>query len=559
MTVPRQLDPITFELVHAALLSAAEEMGGVLKRSSYSPIIRDMEDFSCAIFAANGDLAAQADYIPAQLGAMSLVVKSILATWDHRIVDGDVFMANHPYLGAMHTPDINIIAPVFVGGRLYAWAGTTAHHLDVGGVNPGTEGPALEQIYAEGLVLAPVRLYIAGEENPDVLSILTENIRDPRSTISDLKAQRAACLLGRRRLEEAIERFGAGVVKIAFAQAMDIVERAVRASLEELPDGEGEAEGFMDDDGRDGPPTRIHVRLSKRGDTLTIDLSGSAPQVAGALNVPWASTRAGLVYAIRALLDPHLPSNEGILRPVEVICPKGNVLNPNPPAAVSVRHNTCQRLADTIVLAAAKLWPEKAVGSSSVTFFGLNVESVSRVTGRGSVLSDVVGGGTGGHADGDGIDGVDTYMSNVGLMPVEVAEVNYAVRIRRTELIPDQKAAGRTGAAWASAASTRSLTGHNASPSTPSRRSPGSARAARTEAETPSRRTSCSSTRRGTRLRSRRRPRQRCSPVGPSASRRAAGAATAGRDTPRRSLGATRSDSSLPGAVRRAGRTSPRG
>jgi len=437
-----RLDPITFELVHAALLSAAEEMGGVLKRSSYSPIIRDMEDFSCAIFAANGDLVAQADYIPAQLGAMSLVVKSTLTSWGDRIADGDIFIANHPFLGGMHTPDINVIAPVFVDGRLYAWTGTTAHHLDVGGVNPGTEGAALEQVYAEGLVLAPVRLYVRGEENPDVLTILTENIRDPRSTISDLKAQRAACLLGRRRLEETVERFSAATVRTAFAQAMDVVERAVRASLVELPDGEGEAEGFMDDDGRGGPPTRIHVRLEKRGDRLMIDLSGSAPQVAGALNVPWASTRAGLVYAVRALLDPHLPSNEGILRAVEVLCPKGNVLNPNPPAAVSVRHNTCQRLADTIVRAAAQLWPDKAVGSSSVTFFGINLESVSSVTGHVSVLADVVGGGTGAHPEGDGIDGVDTYMSNVGLMPVEVAEVNYAVRIGRTELIDGSEGRG---------------------------------------------------------------------------------------------------------------------
>lgn len=436
------VDPITFELVHAALLSAAEEMGGVLKRSSYSPIIRDMEDFSCAIFAADGDLVAQADYIPAQLGAMSLVVKSIIDRWSGAIADGDVFMANHPFLGAMHTPDINIIMPVFVDGRLFAWTGTTAHHLDVGGVNPGTEGPALEQVYAEGLLLAPVRLYREGEENPDVISILTENIRDPLSTISDLRAQRAACLLGRSRLEEAIEGWGAGTVKTVFGQALDVVERAVRSALTELPDGEGEAEGFMDDDGRGGPPTRIRVRLKKRGDVLTIDLSGCAPQVAGALNVPWASTRAGLVYAVRVLIDPHLSSNEGMLRPLEVICPLGTVLNPLPPAAVSVRHNTCQRLADTIVLAAAEIWPEKAVGASSVTFFAINIESISPVTGHPSVGSDVVGGGTGAHRGGDGIDGVDTYMSNVGLMPVEVAETNYSVRIERTELIPGSQGAG---------------------------------------------------------------------------------------------------------------------
>lgn len=438
----RAVDPITFELVHAALLSAAEEMGGVLKRSSYSPIIRDMEDFSCAIFAADGDLVAQADHIPAQLGAMSLVVKSTLTRWGQAIADGDVFIANHPFLGAMHTPDINILSPVFVRGRLFAWTGATAHHLDVGGVNPGTEGPALEQVYAEGLVLAPVRLFVGGSENPDVMSILTENIRDPLSTISDLRAQRAACLLGRARLLETIERWGITTVRAVFGQALDVVEDAVRLALAELSDGEAEVEGFMDDDGRGGPPTRIHARLSKRGDTLAIDLSGCAPQVAGALNVPWASTRATFAYVVRVLTDPHLSSNEGILRPLEVICPLGTVLNPRPPAAVSVRHNTCQRIADTLVRAAAEIWPEKAVGSSSVTFFGINIESVSPLTGHLSVLSDVVGGGTGAHPGGDGIDGVDTYMSNVGLMPVEVAETNYSVRIERTELIAGSQGLG---------------------------------------------------------------------------------------------------------------------
>jgi N-methylhydantoinase B len=442
LSPPRRLDPISFELVHAALLSAAEEMGGILKRSSYSPIIRDMEDFSCAIFAADGDLVAQADYIPAQLGAMSLVVHAIVDAWGGAVADGDVFLANHPFLGAMHTPDLNVIAPMFVDDELFAWTGTTAHHIDVGGVNPGTEGPALEQMYAEGLLLAPVRLYRGGEENADVASILAHNVRDAASTLADLRAQRAACLLGQQRLAEAIRRWGAHALTVAFEQAQDAVERATRAGLSELPDGAGEAEGFLDDDGRGGPPTRIHVRLDKRGDRLTIDLSGSARQVAGALNVPWASTRAGIVYAVRALVDPNMASNDGVLRPLEITCPSGSVLNPRPPAAVSVRHNTCQRLADTLFRAASGVWPQVAVGSSSVAFFGINIESTVPRTGRVSVLSDVVGGGTGGHGGGDGIDGVDTYMSNVGLMPVETAEASYDVRIRRTELIAGSQGQG---------------------------------------------------------------------------------------------------------------------
>lgn len=437
-----ELDPITFELVYSGLVSAAEEMGGVLKRSSHSPIIREMEDFSCALFAADGDLVAQADFIPAQLGAMSLVVGSVLDRWGDRIGPGDVFIANHPYMGAMHTPDINILKPVFLRERLFAWTGATAHHLDVGGVNPGTEGPDLREIYAEGVVLPPVRLYERGDENPDLFDVLTQSVRDPASTISDLRAQRAACLLGERRLLELVERYGERTVTIGFGQALDAVELATREALRRLPDGEAEAEGFLDDDGRGGPPTRIHARLAKRRDRLTVDLSGSATQVDGAFNVPWASTRAGVVYALRAMTDPSMTTNDGIMRPLDIVCPVGNVLNPRPPAAVSVRHNTCQRLADVLVRAFSGLWPERAVASSTVTFVGMNLSSASPRTGHRSVLSDVIGGGTGAHATGPGLDGVDTYMANVGLMPVEVAEGNYSVRILRTELIDGSEGVG---------------------------------------------------------------------------------------------------------------------
>jgi N-methylhydantoinase B len=418
-------------------------MGTVLKRSSYSPIIRDMEDFSCAVFAADGTLVAQADFIPAQLGAMSLVVRSVLERWRDEVSEGDVFIANHPYMGAMHTPDVNILQPVFLDGRLFAWTGATAHHLDVGGVNPGTEGPDLREIYAEGVILPPIRLYRGGVDNRDVFDLLTENVRDPLSTISDLRAQRAACALGERRIHELVGRFGEARIETGFRQAVDAAERATRELLAELPDGVAEAEGFLDDDGRGGPPTRIHARLEKVRDRLRVDLSGSAPQVAGAFNVPWASTRAAVVYALRAMSDPSMTTNDGILRPIEIVCPRGTVLNPEPPAAVSVRHNTCQRLADVLVRAFSDLWPGRAVASSTVTFVGVNLSSRAPGSGRRSVLSDVIGGGTGAHAEGPGLDGVDTYMANVGLMPVEVAETNYSVRILRTELIEGSQGRGR--------------------------------------------------------------------------------------------------------------------
>jgi N-methylhydantoinase B len=436
------IDTVTFEVVAAALQSAAEEMGNVLKRSSYSPIIRDMDDFSCALFTADGELVAQADYIPAQLGAMSLVVKAIIERWDGRIVAGDAYISNHPFMGAMHLPDINVICPIFLDGKLIAWAGTAAHHIDVGGVNPGSEGPELEDIFGEGLVLPPVRLSIAGVENDDLIAVITENIRDPRSTVSDLRAQRAACALGDERVAELAASYGTETVLAVMQAMLDSVEDGVKTALRALPDAGAEAEGFLDDDGRGGPPTRIHVKVVKRGERLAIDLSGCDRQVAGAMNVPWASSRAGIVYAVRAVVAPDLGANDGLLRAVDVDAPLGIVLNPEPPAAVSVRHNTCQRFADTLIRAMAVMWPETAVASSTVSFFCFNVGSVSPLTGHPSVMADVVGGGTGATAFGDGIDGVDTYMSNVGVMPTEVVETNYSVRVRKTEFIPGSQGLG---------------------------------------------------------------------------------------------------------------------
>lgn len=439
----RRLDPITFELMHAQLLSTVEEMGALLKRSSFSPIIREMNDFSCAVFDPGGDLVAQADFMPAQTGAMSLVVKSTIDVWGELIQPGDAFIANHPYMGCMHTPDINILVPVFIDDVLIAWTGATAHHIDVGGVNPGTEGPALGELYAEGLVLPPIRLYVAGEENPDLFAVIRNNVRDSKTAIADLRAQRASCMLGQRRVVEAVDRYGVELLGALFAEALDHVESAARLALSDFPDAEGEAEGYLDDDGRDGPPTRIHARLIKRGDRITVDLSGSAPQVAGALNVPWASTRACVVFLLRALTDPEMATNDGILRVVDIVCPPGTVLNPNPPAAVSVRHNTTQRVAEVLMRAASSMWPEFAVASSSVAFFDVNLDSWSPKTGRASVMMDVVGGGTGACRSGDGLDGVDTYMSNVALLPTEVAETEYSVRIRRSELVAGSQGRGQ--------------------------------------------------------------------------------------------------------------------
>jgi N-methylhydantoinase B len=294
-------------------------------------------------------------------------------------------------------------------------------------------------------VLPPVRLETAAGPVVPIVEVISANVRDPVSTLADLRAQAAACLVGERRLLELRVRYGAARLRATFEALIDHAERRTRAALVALPDGEAEATGFLDDDGAGGPPTRIHVQLTKRADSLTVDLSGSSSQVAGGINVPWASTLASVAYLVRAITGPTIPANDGTLRPVSIVCPEGSVLNPRSPAAVSVRHLTIQRLADTMVRAAAALWPEVAVAGHFVGFFSLMAEGPSPRTGRPTVLQDVVGGGSGAHGPrrypdgrvapgGPGLDAVDTHLSNVGLLSAEVCEVEYPWRLIASEI-----------------------------------------------------------------------------------------------------------------------------
>ncbi len=448
------VDPITLGVVQAALVSIASEMGSALRHASYSPIIREMLDYSCAVFDVDGRLVAQGDFIPAQLGAIGAVVRATIETHGASIEPGDVFIANHPYRGGAHTPDVNVIRPVFAAGEPLGWVGTVAHQVDFGGPNPGTEGADHRQLFAEGLVLPPIRLETGAGPVHDLYATIAANVRDPVGTSADLRAQVAACRLGERRLVELAARHGPVRLRAIYAAALHHAERRTRLALRALPDGSGEAEAFLDDDGAGGSPIRIAVRLVKRGDRLRVDLSGSAAQVASGLNVPWASTLACVTYLVRAVTDRAIPTNDGTLRPVSIVCPAGSVLNPRWPAAVSVRHLTCQRLADTLVRAAAGLWPELAVAGHFVGFFSIMAEGPSPRSGRPVVMQDVVGGGSGAHGPrrspdgrstpgGAGLDAVDTHTSNVGMLSAEVCELEYPWRLVRSELVGGSGGRGR--------------------------------------------------------------------------------------------------------------------
>jgi N-methylhydantoinase B len=436
-------EDVRFEVLAGALKGVALEMSEVLHRSAYSPVIREMLDFSCALLDAEGRVVAQADDIPAQLGAMSRIVRFIEEanprdSWR----PGDAFLVNHPYRGAAHTPDIFVFSPLYLDGELSAWGGTCAHHVDVGGRNPGTEGADNTSIYQEGLLLPSVRAMRAGVPVDEVWRVIEANVREPATTLGDLRAQFAALQTAGRRLEELASRFGAERIRAAMSDIQRYSERLLRAELRRLPDGAAEAEGYLDDDGAGGPPVRIRARVEKHRDRITVDLSGSDGQRDGGMNVPIVSTEATVYYAVRCAIGVEVPVNDGFFRPIRLVVPEGSYLNPRPPAAVSVRHLTCQRLADTLLAALARIAPERAAAGSFCGFFSIMAAGPSPLRGGTVVLQDILGGGTGARPGLDGMDAVDTYVSNCGLLSAEVCETLYPWRVERTELVPDSAGAG---------------------------------------------------------------------------------------------------------------------
>jgi N-methylhydantoinase B len=295
-----------------------------------------MYDFSCGVFDADGETVAQDELIPAFLGTMAATMPFVLeAVESEGISEGDAYFTNDPYRGGTHTPDIQLFVPILRDGRLVAWCGNIAHHSDVGGTNPGTEGYANSSIFEEGVRIPPVRVVEDGALNEPLLRILENNIRDPRSTAGDFRAQLAAARLGQRRVGELLDRYGVETVCDAMAALLDQSERRIRASIAARADGVAESVGWLDDDGIGSDPVKIAVAIEVAGDRVTVDLTGSAEQVAGGMNMSETAAKAAIYFAVKAIFDPDAPHNGAIVRPIEMTLPEGSIANPRFPAAVS--------------------------------------------------------------------------------------------------------------------------------------------------------------------------------------------------------------------------------
>ena len=422
-----RLDPVTLSVLASALAGIAEEMGAVLIRGSYSSNIKERRDCSTALFDARGMMVAQAEHIPVHLGAMPEAVAAIMRRGAE---PGDVFAINDPYSGGTHLPDITLVSPVSPGGEIIGYAVTRAHHSDVGGMRPGSMPSDSREIFQEGIIIPPVRLVRGGEYVSDVLDLLLANVRTPVLRRGDLRAQIAANNIAEERVGELIERRGKEVVLAAFEEVVSYTERRTREAIRALPDGEHEAEDFMEGDGTVDEDIPIKATVTIRDDSMIVDFAGTADSVRGNVNCPLPVTRSACYFALRVLLPKDIPANAGTYASLEIKAPEGSLVNARYPAAVVAGNvETSNRIADTVLAALSGFAPEalpaQGQGTMNNTIIG----------GAGWTYYETIGGGQGASARGPGPSGVHVGMSNTLNTPVEAFELEYPMRVERYELL----------------------------------------------------------------------------------------------------------------------------
>ncbi len=442
-------DPIELEIFKNIYHSIAEEMGAALRRTAFSPNIKERRDYSCAVFDASGEVIAMGDHMPVHLGSMPMSVRAAI---DQFALDpGDMAMLNDPFRGGTHLPDITLVAPVHVrprarSGRPDFYVASRAHHADVGGAYPGSMGLCRE-IYQEGLRIPPVKIMRAGKMQPDVLALLLNNVRTPREREGDLGAQIAACHTGEERLRDICDRYGLQPAKTAARQLLDYSEEMMRAFLNQVPAGTFRAEDFLDNDGISIQPVKIAVTLKfrrGRSSRVVVDFTGSDPQVEGSVNAVEAITYSACFYVFRCLLAEDVPATAGLMRPIEVIAPPGTVVNARPPAAVAGGNvETSQRIVDVLLRALAQAVPERIPAAASGTMNNLTIGGIDPRTGEPFAYYETIAGGMGARPSKPGVSGVHTHMTNSLNTPVEALEYAYPLRVRQYSLQPDSGGNGR--------------------------------------------------------------------------------------------------------------------
>jgi N-methylhydantoinase B len=481
-------DPAELTLFSNLLVSLTEEMGVTLTRTAYSPNIKERRDFSCALFDEQGRLIAQGAHMPVHLGSMPASVAKAIETFQFE--EGDVVILNDPYLGGTHLPDITLVTPVFTAGdsvrssafrrcseqnRLkaglraattgnigyvshrfppfpfvsrrclsspavpcrppFTFLATRAHHADIGGMTPGSM-PLSRELFQEGLILPPMKLYKRGEPNEELLALIRANVRTPEERMGDLRAQLAAHEVGKRRFREILGKYRAAGVRERVQTLLNYSERMMRAVIAQIPDGVYEFADCLDDDGINDQPLYIRVRLTVRGSQATVDFTGTDPECAGSLNAVEAITQSATYYCFLCLLGDDVPFNAGCYAPIRVVAPEGTVVNARFPRAVAGGNvETSQRIVDVVLGALAQAIPDRIPAASQGTMNNLTLGgSHPDKAGRPFAYYETIAGGMGARPTKDGIDGVHTHMTNTMNTPIEALEFAYPLRIERYEL-----------------------------------------------------------------------------------------------------------------------------
>jgi N-methylhydantoinase B len=438
----RPVDPIELELFRNALTSIADEMALTITRTAYSSVLKDNMDFSTALTDRAGRVVAQGLTIAGHLGSVPAAMVAILARYGDQIGPGDAFILNDPYEGGMHLPDIFIVRPIFIAERCVAFAATVCHHVDVGGRVAGSNAADSTEIFQEGLRIPPLRLIQDGRRNATLDMIIERNVRLPGRVLGDIGAQLAACHTAEAELIVTLTRFGTERVDHLMAAVIEHTERLTRAAIRQAPDGEFSFRDVIDDDGIDrGKPIPLVVTVRKAGERLSVDWTGSAPQVKGAINSTLSYTKAVAYCAVRSILDGDLPCNQGFFDCIDVIAPPGTITNMVSPGACAARGLTGFRMLDCIFGALAGMVPGKVYAASDGGVTGISFGGW-RVDRSPFIYVEFVSASWGGRPFADGIDGVSSLLSNLSLPSAEMIEAEQPLEVLSCEFLTDRGGAG---------------------------------------------------------------------------------------------------------------------
>lgn len=432
-------------IITQALIAAAHEMGVKLIRSAHSTIVREAEDCSSAILDARGNVVAQSELIPLQLGSIAHTFDPCAKiTPPETLQEGDFYITNDPYNGGQHLPDVFLFSPIFIAGRLIGFSATVAHHIDLGGGAPGLN-PNATDVHQEGIIFPPSRWNLDRDWRNDgaLQRMVRANIRMPDHTIGDFEAQFAANQIGIERVRDLCARHGTDRVESAMTGMLDYAERRMRAALEAVPDGTYQGEDFLDDDGQGSGPLRIAATVTVKGSDIAVDFDGSSPQVKTNINSPFASTVGAALSVIKsALTSADLPFNTGCARAVTITAPHGSILNPIYPAPVRARLLPTYRVFNAVMKALAQAVPDRVIASGYDTTYAC---CLSHLGPKGyNIYLEIFGGGYGAGPANDGCNAVDSPLSNCGNIPIEAQDMAYPFfRVRDYSLVAGSGGEGR--------------------------------------------------------------------------------------------------------------------